>query len=1069
MKWSIPSKIIEEGRQLVNENRVLSIVPDESHQVWRSEVLDDKDYYISLDGTGKEDDICHCDFWYQHHYCVHTVAVELFLRAHDVVRAMAFSKHPLFRYPKLSERPSQRLDQLYNGFMSHRLLSFKDSNEATITPLKLRFDICYYDTEPYRLSTRGLFCLRLHIGIRTLYYVNNLDQFFEAFLSESIYEINASNPLKVWLTKKAFNPEEYEVLTYLATHAVLRDEWMTTTLHVPETQKNQQPYYLSKSEFEELIQLYQKETHDIRFIIKDEQCYPKIQTKRPSLFELARHDENYVLIMENRTMWYRYYHYIYDGEDLYQINADDDYFDNIQALHNQLAQEQYQLELPPEEMYQFFSLFGRLLLQHTLVTNIVYLPFVEPVPPLTVQVTFDVFQSTLSVSVVYDYDHYTISDDPTQTQLPSKKILLRDLSAELSVENHLIKLGFRHEGNQYSQKYSDFNQTMLALENTLKWLPADWQVNYTKRLSSWVGEADKLTVSTEPTRSNRFFKINFGMEGMTSEEVDQVIEAITKDETFYQLDNGRIVNLKHIVTPEQNRMLHQLRQHQHQWKNGQSIPIYQSLRYAPVLEGQFTFEKFYEDLIHPASASYQVNPKLNAVLADYQVYAVQWLNVLAKYQLGGLLADEMGLGKTIQTIAFILDYLDHYPNSKIIILLPASVLYNWQHEFSRFAPTLNVVVIDGSAEERQNIRKTHTDSIWLTSYSGYRNDQKDYHAQYFDLMVLDEAQSLKNERTTLYQTVIKQKSGIRLGLSGTPLENNILEFWALMQIILPGLFPNKKAFKQMSLDNIRKIASPFVLRRTKKDVRLELPEKEVYDRFATLEHNQKVMYLAYLKEIQQRLKQGEKYPAQLRIEMLAAITRLRQICCHPKLVDSTFEGTSGKFEYFKDMLNKALNNKRKILVFSQFTQMLAIMEEYLKSKDIPYLTITGKTSKKARQEHVDRFNTSDVPVFLISLRAGGVGLNLTGADTVFLFDLWWNPSVEEQAIGRAHRIGQTKDVQVYRLITEGTIEERIAELQQEKRELFDQLFDEEDMRESKHLSLDDLYYILAINDDKKVD
>lgn len=419
----------------------------------------------------------------------------------------------------------------------------------------------------------------------------------------------------------------------------------------------------------------------------------------------------------------------------------------------------------------------------------------------------------------------------------------------------------------------------------------------------------------------------------------------------------------------------------------------------------------------------------------------------------------MGLGKTVQTIAFLLDYLEEHPSGQVLIVAPASVLYNWYHELDRFAPSLEAVVIDGSAEEREQMRKEGQGKIWISSYSSYRNDQTAYQEYFFDVLILDEAQALKNNRTVLYQSFMQQKSGLRIALSGTPLENNLQEFWSLMQIILPGLLPNRHDYQQLSVDQIRKRVQPFVLRRTKADVSLELPEKRSSDRYAGMTPEQKNIYLAYLKDIQEQLAEGNFDSGRTRMEMLAAITRLRQICCHPCLIDPESEAGSGKFDYYRNMLDRVLQDEKRVLVFSQFTSMLDILEEDLKAEGVTYFRIDGQTKKGDRQEQVDAFNQGEGSVFLISLRAGGVGINLTGADTVFLYDLWWNPSIEEQAIGRAHRIGQKKNVQVYRMITEGTIEQRIAELQEEKRNLFEQLFDE-GAKESDRLSMEDLKYIL---------
>ncbi|MDO4670112.1 MAG: SNF2-related protein [Aerococcus sp.] len=1069
MKWSIPTKLIEEGRQLVNNNGVLKVVPDEEDKVWRCEVADGETYHVMLDGTGKEEDVCHCEMWQRKQYCKHTVAVELFLREHDVVRAMAFSRKPLFRYPENVTDEALGVDFIYRDYLKRKQIAAAKTTHAQLIPLKVQVDIHDEAVEPYKLSDRHLFYVRIHLGADQLYYVTDLSEFFMTLLKQGAYVINNQKHDTYWLVKEAFSTEDYDLLLHLAHHYLRRNQFLSSTLQLPQTKQDQQRYYISESMFWTLVDRYQHQDGALLQFIINDQVQPltvKSKAMRPTLFEVGRNaDGDWLIAMTEAGQWYRYYHCLIVDGALYPIDAEDEYFDDFLFLRDKFAIQEQTLSFDEENMIEFMSLFGFLMMSHALIKNVVALPFAEPIEPLTMHAHIDVKGAVLQVQLSAHYGQWVVSEDPLLNRLPEDAILLREMTQELAAEQLLLKLGFHLHDNVYRLNEHTFNQAMKRLEELVDFLPEEWELTYAKSLENWQEGGPTAAISSEKTHENRYLTINFAVDDVKEEEIERLLEAIERQEDYVQLKDGKVINVNHVVTPEQNRMLQQLRHSRQGWKNGEAIPVYQSLRYGDALGDQVDFQEFYNDLTHFTRPDYQTNVRLKTTLADYQQYAVQWLDMLAKYDLGGMLSDEMGLGKTVQTIAFLLDYFDRYPKSHVLILAPASVLYNWYHEIQRFAPDLDVAVIDGAFEERDRLRQENPNAIWISSYNSYRNDQDAYHALAMDILVLDEAQALKNENTALYQSVIQQQATVRLGLSGTPLENNLQEFWALMQMVLPGLLPDKRTYNQLSIDAIRRLVSPFVLRRTKQDVALELPDKLVYNRYATLDAEQKNIYLAYLTDIQNHLKaDSEQQNGRLHMDMLAAITRLRQICCHPRLINPEFAGTSGKFEYFKTLLEQALSTNKRILIFSQFTSMLSIIGNYLKSEDIPYFTITGETKKAVRQDRVDRFNGGERQIFLISLRAGGVGINLTGADTVFLYDLWWNPSVEEQAIGRAHRIGQKNDVQVYRMITEGTIEERISELQEEKRHLFDQLFNEDDIRQSPKLSMDDLRYILDMND-----
>src|SRR5690625_3954723 len=351
-------------------------------------------------------------------------------------------------------------------------------------------------------------------------------------------------------------------------------------------------------------------------------------------------------------------------------------------------------------------------------------------------------------------------------------------------------------------------------------------------------------------------------------------------------------------------------------------------------------------------------------------------------------------------------------------------------------------MITGTQEEReQKIAKSKKTDIWLTSYAMARRDIHLYETITFQTLILDEAQYVKNYETKTSQAIRKINAINRFALSGTPIENNIDELWAIFQVIMPGFMPNRKRYRKLDYSTIAHMVRPFILRRIKSDVLEELPEKIESTLRSELTMEQKELYLGYLQRLQKEtiasLQQGPFHKQRMKI--LAGLTRLRQICCHPGMFIDNYEGKSGKLEQLIELVKTSLESGHRMLIFSQFTSMHEIIMKRLQRENIEYFYLHGGTPSEERLHMSERFNNGEKDVFLISLRAGGTGLNLTGADTVILYDLWWNPAVEDQAADRAHRFGQKNVVQVIRLICEGTIEEKIYELQQQKRELIDKV------------------------------
>ena len=434
-------------------------------------------------------------------------------------------------------------------------------------------------------------------------------------------------------------------------------------------------------------------------------------------------------------------------------------------------------------------------------------------------------------------------------------------------------------------------------------------------------------------------------------------------------------------------------------------------------------------------------------LRDYQKRGYDWMFALDRMRMGGILADDMGLGKTAQIIALLQTTREAGRTS--LVVAPTSLTYNWLSEFRKFAPDLSVTVLTGNGTQRAGLIRhftTHGDmDVVITSYPLIRRDialMKDYP---FRFVILDEAQNIKNAGSVAAQAVKQLQADTRFALTGTPMENGVGELWSLFDFVLPGYLPGYNTFLRKYQDGenaedlLRRI-HPFLIRRLKQDVLEELPDKMETTLTARMTPEQERIYRASLERLRPRIDQlMDEKGGRGRIEVLSAITELREICCHPSLVMSDYRGGSGKEELLIELLPEMIRDGRRVLLFSQFTSMLKLLKRRLEENGFTTLYLDGDTPAGDRLNLTERFNQGEGEIFLISLKAGGYGLNLTGADMVILYDPWWNPATEEQATDRAHRIGQEKKVQVVRLITGETIEEQVVELGNRKKALFERL------------------------------
>ena len=684
--------------------------------------------------------------------------------------------------------------------------------------------------------------------------------------------------------------------------------------------------------------------------------------------------------------------------------------------------------------------------------------------PLRAKLYLEVQEDWIVGKLEYHYGNHEI--DPFSGREQSDVIIIRDVEAEQQIMSLIEHASFRYNGNDLyieadEDELYDFLYTILPL------LDKHVELFLTSEVRGYIVENEPMpSTSVRLETSSNLLEIGFNIEGVDDAEINQILNAVIEKKRYYRMQSGALLSLEGEEFSSMKQFFNDLNVSESDLQDGNiKMPVYRGAQIDDLINMRKdydpSFRKLLDHLKSPEEQVYELPEQLDASLRNYQKTGYQWFKSLSAYHLGGILADDMGLGKTLQTIAYILSEPSDLPH---LVVAPSSVLYNWKNECNRFAPDLKVAILTGTPIERRERIKELTDKdVWITSYATLRQDIELYRELTFQTLILDEAQFIKNYATKTSQAIRELKASRRFALSGTPIENSIDELWAIFQVVLPGLMPNQRAFKQLSYERIAMLTKPFILRRLKGDVLKELPEKIESTYISELTKDQRDLYLGYLRQLQQEATDSMKEGGfnQNRMKILAGLTRLRQICCHPSLFIENYQGESGKLEQLLETVRTSIANGKRMLIFSQFTSMHEIIIEKLKEEGIGYFYLHGGTPSEQRVEMSDRFNDGENSVFLISLRAGGTGLNLTGADTVILYDLWWNPAVEDQAAGRAHRFGQKKVVQVIRLITEGTIEEKIYALQQKKRELVDQVIQPGETMLSS-LSEDDIREILSL-------
>ena len=790
-------------------------------------------------------------------------------------------------------------------------------------------------------------------------------------------------------------------------------------------------------------------------------------------FELSKTKDGTYKIKPNKEIFSiqifngKKYVYVTEGMRLYRCSKE---FENTVIKLVKIFKESYitELDLGEEDLKDLYSVIMPRVGNCIKLKNIAEEEIEEYKP------------KNLGVKVYLDFDEndYVIADvkfcygneefNPLEKNINIKNT--RNILAENKNLNLLRRTGFMVDTQNLRFILPDNDKIYNFLANDIEIYMQRFEVLATENFKS--KEIRKPKIGTIGVRvENNLLSIDFKKLNIDINEIKDVMQKYQLKKKYYRLKDGSFLNL------EENPDIEFLDKivtgmdldYDDLEKDSIKLPVSRSLYLNELLKREETinasksneFQKVVNDLEKDnINDEIKVPYEMYDILRDYQKTGFKWLKVLDSYHFGGILADDMGLGKTLQVLAILLDYKQKNKEKRTsIVICPSSLSLNWLGEATKFAPELKVCVIKGNAKERERlIKNVQKNDLIITSYDLLKRDVETYkEIDYnFKYIIADEAQYMKNSTTQNAKAIKELKGETKYALTGTPIENSLAELWSIFDFVMPGYLFKYKKFKTLyevpivkenderAMNRLKMLIAPFILRRNKKDVLTELPEKTITVLNNQMTDEQEAVYLSYLAQAKQEVADEIQLNGfeKSQFKILSTLTRLRQICCHPSLFIKDYKDESSKLNQCIEILSDAIEAGHKILLFSGYTSMFDIIEQELKSKKIKYFKLTGSTKVDERIKLVDEFNSnSEIKVFLISLKAGGTGLNLTGADMVIHYDPWWNQSAENQATDRAYRIGQKNNVQVYKLITSNSIEEKIYELQNKKAELIDNMLD----------------------------
>ncbi len=821
---------------------------------------------------------------------------------------------------------------------------------------------------------------------------------------------------------------------------------------------------LDDESIKELLQIYPDKIR-----MNEEERWVEIKNSFPLKMNLSK--ENHVYKMQVEEIGQKSvaltddYEYIYSGNMIYHLNSKQQLFLK-ELTQNHMSEFVFSESSFPDFQKSLLRVVKDSLKLDESVGDLVI------VSKPDVKFYFDLNEDNITCNPKFLYNENEVS------YFEEAQNVVRDVD----YENEVIRILYPYNFHKMNRIFllDDFDDLCEFMDGGLDEISEKYSVFTSENLKN-TSVLKKNSVTTHfSIGKDQILHYEFDLEGLDNQELDNILASMKNKKKYYRLKNGNILSLDQEELRELNDLTEELD------ISGESgtIPKYRALYLDSLKEKKYgiiqtdsLFQQFINQFKEFQNIDISFTKEELNTLRDYQLNGVKWLYTVCKCGFGGILADEMGLGKSLQTITFIKKILQEQSDFKFLIVCPTSLVYNWENEFLKFAPELKFGVFAGSRVSRRASLESFQGNIYITSYGLLREDIEIYQDMSFRLFVIDEAQNIKNPKTGLSKAVKSVISETKIALTGTPIENSIVELWSIFDFVMPGFlsslvkFQQKYKIKDFDEDTNKLLSSlkvqvkPFILRRKKKDVVKDLPDKIENNIFIDLNEEQKKYYAAEIKYVNNEMEKLIQNGGFTRNKMLilSLLTKLRQLCIDPRICIEGYHGGSAKIENLIEQIKGIVENGHKILLFTSFKTALNIVKEELDKENISSYTIAGDVSSKKRQMLVDAFNKDDTNVFLIMLKSGGTGLNLTSADVVIHLDLWWNPQAENQATDRTHRIGQTNTVEVIKLICKGTIEEKILALQEKKKILSGKMI-EEDMDDNaylKSLSEQDIRDLLA--------
>lgn len=954
-----------------------------------------------------------------------------------------------------SKTREQITDNILNLFCS-------DKNKNTIKKeLKLTISLNFEDTY------QGLVIFpSIKIGDTKLYSLNNKARKFFDVYDGLTRELNFGKELIYTKDEYYFSEENEKLIEFLKMIKIINENNYYYRV---------EPLAVTGPNIKKFFKLLEGRT----FKVNDVFTFNSIKKENPYIVELKKSKDKYYFTIKEpkgiRVLCSKYA--IYDGE-FYEVP------ESIARLKKVMKEEGIEELSFKEDKLDVFTRGILRNVKDTIKLDDSVKDKIIIVTKPSVKLYFDLNYNSITCDIKLTYRDREIN------YFDSTKEILRDTEYELSILQDLAKYNFNIENKPIS--IDDLDSVGDFLEEGLEELIKKYEVFTSQKLKETNIKKNMNISSAFSIGQDNIMSYKFNLDGIENSEIVNILGQLKNKKKYYRLKSGDLVNLEeNDGLKELNSLIDTMDLNTKDIKKGHGIiPKYKAI-YLDSLKDNYSIIKtnnLFDNLIKDFNSYKDIKVELSSkdkqILRDYQVVGVQWLYNIYKCGFGGVLADEMGLGKSVQLICFLKEVLKEKNDAKILIVAPTSLVYNWSKEFDKFGSELKYhVFAENKAKRQEELSNLNDINILITTYGLVREDKEYYQDINFEVIAIDEAQNIKNNMAQMTQIIKSLKGNTKFALTGTPLENSVLELWSIFDFIMPGYlasalsFNRKYGIKNIDddsvkvLDNLRKQIRPFILRRKKKDVIKELPDKIENNIYIDLTKEQKKIYLAELEKTQKKMEELllEGTFNKFRIEILKLLTRLRQICIDPSIIYENYKGGSSKIEELISMIKNIISNGHKILLFSSYKTAIDIVNRELTNNDISCYVIDGSVSSKKRIELVDKFNSDNTSVFLITLKAGGTGLNLTSADVVIHLDLWWNPQAENQATDRAHRIGQKNTVEVIKLICKGTIEEKILELQNKKKFLSDNLIDSGDVDQNiiSKLTAKDIKRLLSMDNNEE--